>query len=166
MSIAIYSNGDKVEIPACTAQDIYSTEEQVVGRWIDGKPVYRKVISFTAPGGDIRIPLGSEVSALVNVYGYLDNGDFLIPFPMFAGSLTYFSAFFLFKSGEIVFRAVEGGYSGLPGIAVIEYTKPTDQATVELPAALTAAPAQVLYKAAPQSAAAVTLDAGIRTEEV
>lgn len=25
----------------------YSTEEQVIGKWIDGKPLYRKVIKFT-----------------------------------------------------------------------------------------------------------------------
>ena len=24
----------------------YSTEEQVIGRWIDGKQIYRKVISY------------------------------------------------------------------------------------------------------------------------
>lgn len=27
----------------------YSTSEQVVGTWIDGKPLYEKAISFTAP---------------------------------------------------------------------------------------------------------------------
>lgn len=27
-----------------TAKDIYSTTEQVIGEWIDGKPIYRKVI--------------------------------------------------------------------------------------------------------------------------
>lgn len=25
----------------------YSTEEQVIGKWIDGKPLYRKTITFT-----------------------------------------------------------------------------------------------------------------------
>lgn len=29
--------------------DNYSTTEQVVGTWIDGKPLYEKAISFTAP---------------------------------------------------------------------------------------------------------------------
>jgi hypothetical protein len=32
--------------------DNYSTDEQVIGKWIDGKPLYRKVISFT-PAGNI-----------------------------------------------------------------------------------------------------------------
>ena len=32
----------------------YSTGEQVIGKWIDGKPLYRKTLSFTAPnsGGE------------------------------------------------------------------------------------------------------------------
>ena len=25
-----------------TSKEIYSTEEQVIGKWIDGKPLYRK----------------------------------------------------------------------------------------------------------------------------
>ena len=27
--------------------EIYSTEEQIVGTWIDGKPIYKKTINFT-----------------------------------------------------------------------------------------------------------------------
>ena len=27
--------------------DIYSTDEQVIGKWIDGKPLYRKTIQFS-----------------------------------------------------------------------------------------------------------------------
>ena len=27
--------------------NVYSTEEKVIGKWIDGKPIYRKVITYT-----------------------------------------------------------------------------------------------------------------------
>ena len=30
--------------------NVYSTEEKIVGTWIDGKPIYRKVISSTLSG--------------------------------------------------------------------------------------------------------------------
>lgn len=30
----------------------YSTEEQVVGKWTNGKPIYRKVVTGTVPKGD------------------------------------------------------------------------------------------------------------------
>lgn len=33
-------------IPKCKQKNIYSTKEQVVGKWIDGKTLYRKVINF------------------------------------------------------------------------------------------------------------------------
>lgn len=52
------------------------------------------------------------------------------------------------------------------GIIILEYTKTTDETTIELPTALTAALTQASYKTASQSAAAVTLDTGSKTEEV
>ena len=35
----IVSDGKVLEVPGGVSQDIYSTEERVVGRWIDGKPL-------------------------------------------------------------------------------------------------------------------------------
>ena len=32
-----------------SSEEIYSTEETRIGTWIDGKPLYRKVVSFTEP---------------------------------------------------------------------------------------------------------------------
>ena len=29
--------------------NVYSEEEQIIGKWIDGKPIYRKVIITTSP---------------------------------------------------------------------------------------------------------------------
>ena len=35
---------------------IYSTNEVVIGRWIDGKPIYRKVLSTVGlPGGTKKV---------------------------------------------------------------------------------------------------------------
>lgn len=41
------------------AFDIYSTDEHVVGKWIDGKPLYRKVIKITS---DINLTADTWVS--------------------------------------------------------------------------------------------------------
>lgn len=46
----IVSNGKTLEVPSCSSQGIYSTEERVVGRWIDGKPLYR----IAATGGSVQ----------------------------------------------------------------------------------------------------------------
>lgn len=42
-----------------TASNNYSTEEQVIGTWIDGKPLYRKVISGTFPN---RVVTGMTIT--------------------------------------------------------------------------------------------------------
>lgn len=42
------SNAPSMRLVEEMTKDIYSTEEQVIGTWIDGKPLYRKVIDFGA----------------------------------------------------------------------------------------------------------------------
>ena len=44
----------------------YSTEEKIIGKWIDGKPVYQKTIAGTFTDGDTIL---SNVDTMVNVYG-------------------------------------------------------------------------------------------------
>lgn len=61
----------------------YSTEEQVVGTWIDGRPVYRKVVNFGA------LPNGAEKE----VKHGINNLDFVIKTDAFAYS--YSSGFFI-----------------------------------------------------------------------
>ena len=38
--------GESIDI---VQYDEYSTDETIVGKWINGKPIYRKVIPFTFP---------------------------------------------------------------------------------------------------------------------
>lgn len=151
--------------------DIYSTEEQRVGTWIDGKPLYRKVYALKGPSTlntwTTIITLSSEINVVRYDYYVLYKSGSFAPGPTFdslgnIGNLvhcvqhTYFQA--IVRGADVFLNS---------DITIISYyTKTTDQATIELPAALMAAPANVVYKAAPQSAAAVTLDAGIKTEEV
>ena len=54
---------------------IYSTEEQVIGKWISGKPVYRKVFSLNK-----KVSEGEEISTGCK----LDNVDILISLSMYA----------------------------------------------------------------------------------
>ena len=167
----IVSNGKTLEVPSCASQDIYSTEEQVVGRWIDGKPIYRRFLSGTVPSaaynsaGPIVIPgmdTIEDIDIIVNISFSLYKNTFVLPFVQESLAVLKWD-----KSVNTVRIQLTSDYNiGARLNVIIEYTKTTDQATIELPVALTEAPAQITYKAAPQSAAAVTLDAGIRTEEV
>ena len=56
----------------------YSTTEQRIGTWIDGKPIYRKVLNPTVSGtGYLQYSHGiSNFSHIVKAYGYfLRNSD-------------------------------------------------------------------------------------------
>ena len=79
--MSVYHNGQKVlnnitsaneEVMKEIAKEVYSTEEQVVGTWIDGKPIYRKVIDCGAlPNATAKeIPHGiTNLDMIINMYG-------------------------------------------------------------------------------------------------
>lgn len=155
--------------------DIYSLEEREVGRWFDGKPLYQRcmigTIGNTQNAWVTAFNLDENiVPARIDAYQWMENG-LISPFSFaeIGGSLTsslYASISVDYSSHRIAYRYQGAVLAGRRFYAVLQYTKTTDQPTIELPTALTAANTQTLYKAAPQSAAAVTLDAGIKTEEV
>ena len=49
----------------------YSTEEKVVGEWVDGKPIYKKTIVGAFNNGDVIM---SNVDTIVNAYGTMSAG--------------------------------------------------------------------------------------------
>lgn len=63
-----------VNISGHTCQKIYATEEQVIGTWLDSKPIYRKVfpLSFalsSAVNTDIIDISSLNIDTCVNIYG-------------------------------------------------------------------------------------------------
>lgn len=117
----------------------YSTEEKLVGRWIDGSPIYRKTytgtVSVTANQRQ-NIVLESaatcEVDTLVNVGGYMTTGTGsygknAIPFSETNSSGTpteWCEAYVVADTGEL--RAVRwssNNRSGLRYAIWVEYTK-------------------------------------------
>lgn len=134
------SNWEEVEEEG----EAYSTEEQRIGTWIDGKPLYRK--TFTIPSTSAK-PYYLDTSALNIENGFLDIGHSYLKISLSDGSVrryfavgvdveaastisnatansqlqTYFSndySMLIIESGSK--RTVEGGY------VTIEYTKTTD----------------------------------------
>lgn len=51
----------------------YSTDEQEIGKWIDGKSIYRKVISFTTGASTNTWTTIAELqfNRVINLYGYM-----------------------------------------------------------------------------------------------
>lgn len=65
----------KVNLEKNLIREVYSTGETVIGKWIDGRPVYRKVYTYEATGttsGSIILDssIHPDNAALINCYGY------------------------------------------------------------------------------------------------
>lgn len=119
-----------------TAENVYSTEETVCGKWIDGKTIYRKVITGTLAnenGNSIVFASVPElnIDKLINLHGNMidKNKAGHIVFPvsynrtngLFAAINMAYNA--LACTIEYHFLNNQGDYSGCTANVVIEYTK-------------------------------------------
>ena len=110
---------------------IYSTEEQVIGKWISGKPIYRKVFSLNK-----KVSEGEDISTGCK----LDNVDILINISMYAddswgnrwvSDISSGNPIYLTPNNYINVAAYSGSRDFYYNIHMIiaEYTKTTDTAT-------------------------------------
>lgn len=108
----------------------YSTEEIVVGKWMDGKKLYRKVLTLdisTPEGLNINVE-SLNISQITLIRGIFNDNqyNYMFPVPSYADGENRFC---LFYNKTDKFVHYEGGTSyGINGklIIVIEYTKTTD----------------------------------------
>lgn len=104
----------------------YSTEETKVGRWIDGKTIYRKVYTGTYSGsGSINIST-PDLENIINNYGYIkskyDNRHVPIP-SIFTTDSNYNCGISYFPNNRIEIR-IGGSFSNISDyVLVVEYTK-------------------------------------------
>lgn len=114
-----------------SAGKAYSTSEVKTGDvWTDGKPIYRKVVTFTSPTVDpssVTIPIGAP-DAITIVKSYVTiqtaTGRNYITLPYYYTTTAYANYYFS-PSGLIVYVA-GADYINKQGFAIIEYTKTTD----------------------------------------
>ena len=104
-------------------KDIYSTNEVKTNKvWIDGKPIYRKVLTGSiGTGSDNRIDVsGLSISATVNISGGINTGTTFIPFGYGTSESDYVN---IYQSVNqlVIQTAFAGTY-----YITLEYTKTTD----------------------------------------
>ena len=112
--------------------ETYSTEEQVIGTWIDGKPIYRKVVSTTisdfAGTKDIDlnvtdVDVFTDGKVLINTSSYTS-----IDYSQ--SSTSYYMRHWIFRktSSNNTVSVVVNMSDGVTGTiyVIIEYTKTTD----------------------------------------
>ena len=124
-----YLNGyEKVEDKG----EVYSTEEVRIGTWIDGKPLYRKVIktSFTIEKGstiytDVLVPHNiSKISQVTNAM-MVKGGNRI--FPYISANTGGVTCIAIVDSTNIIVRAYNDTWGTSEWYITLEYTKTTDQ---------------------------------------
>ena len=112
----------------------YSTEEiKTGGTWIDGKPIYRKVLTATLQNDEqvLSIEISPQLKSIVSIKGILSKGnvDFVIPYCFIDGSSTFQIYTYCQESNLFIMpRSTSGNYftAGCIVRAILEYTKTTD----------------------------------------
>ena len=113
----------------------YSMEEvKTGGTWIDGKPIYRKVLTATLQNDEqvLTIEISKQLKSITDIRGILttlQNVDFPIPYCFVDGSSV--NQVYVYCQGLnliIIPRSTSGNYfkTGCTIRAIIEYTKTTD----------------------------------------
>ena len=112
-----------------SANDIYSTNETVIGTWIDGKPLYRKSFNYTVTTGDsiIVADLSSlNIDTVCYMYGTFKDGNSLIEsIPFYLHSQYTIAPFYKLADKSLRLTVNISNLTGT-GVVIIEYTKTTD----------------------------------------
>ena len=118
------------------SKDVYSYDEVEIGTWVDGKPIYRKVITgkLAEENGDAYVFANVSdlnVDRLVSLYGTMtDNHDLSqitlqTSYNRTYGELAGINMYYSKINGDILYHFLncEGYYSGCTAYVIIEYTK-------------------------------------------
>lgn len=95
--------------------------------WIDGKPIWRKVVSFgaVAAGATEYFPLGIDLDTLVRDYTVVRSvpgGIIPMPFPSGAAGYTHTRWFEAISGSMCVCVTMGTAYGSVSGYTVVEYT--------------------------------------------
>lgn len=112
----------------------YSTDEKVVGTWIDGKPIYQKTIVTTMPTiSTDNVTAYQEINITdlhvdkgINIFGFVSNGMMLnCAWQPDNGTIYNTRSQFDTNNTRIVVSCNRQSFSGLDVYVTIQYTKTT-----------------------------------------
>lgn len=118
------------------SKDVYSYDEVEIGTWVDGKPIYRKVIAGKLAknnGNSIVFANVSElkINKLINLYGNLEDKVYKGQITLQAsynrtdGLAAAVNMYYDDSSASILYHYLDNGgaYSEATTHVIIEYTK-------------------------------------------
>lgn len=127
-----------IQLAECdgNSKEVYSFDEIEIGTWVDGKPIYRKVISgkLANDSGDNLIfasILDLKIDRLISLNGSMSHNDngvqivFPISYNKTSGLLGAVNMFYDVTTGNVNYHLLnnKGYYSGATAYVIIEYTK-------------------------------------------
>ena len=121
------SKGDKGD----PGDGVYSEQETVIGKGIDGKPIYRRVFHFTF-ANFIRIPNTSQsylkLDSIVRIQGMIKdkNGSQTYNLPFYYNEKEYVHVVYSNGGVTLSTSSNDNVLIGGTGTILIEYTKTTD----------------------------------------
>lgn len=109
--------------------DDYSTDEKVIGTWVDGKPLYRKVVNVTSPlnNGWGTVTNIGELDTMVSAKAFLfhSGSNYYLPLPYYENSNLYALVLY-YKNGNVSVNINGNAFFSKPITLIVEYTKTTD----------------------------------------
>lgn len=110
--------------------EVYSENEIRIGTWIDGRPLYRKVMQLTTPNEELAT-IGYLPENIIpqKLFAYMRSTyNSWYPLPQYIGSSTILSLW-VNDDREIRFSnsGPNSGYTNRPMTLIVEYTKLTDR---------------------------------------
>lgn len=126
---------------AQNAGEIYSTEETRIGTWIDGKPLYRKTYNTTSPSQtsawvNVSMDPINDVDQMIFIASRVDVNDTRVQ--QIFGGYQGFGLGWNTTSKQVIVYNFYATTSNQPLLLTFYYTKTTDTATIEVPAATAA----------------------------
>ena len=122
-----------------STHDVYSTNETVVGKWINGKPIYRKTVEFstsTLSAGENYVSHGlqniellmvnKDWSFLVDTHDGITVWQFGNSVNGNASALSAYSCNIVWTNASTISIYIGSGLSPEKVIITFEYTKTTD----------------------------------------
>ena len=108
----------------------YSTNEQVIGTWIDGKPLYEKTFVFTGTysGDQMNVPINMSIADTifpVDSWG-INGNDAICPFPYAHSSANNIGGFFISTNKNSIGLRFASGLTFKKVVITLRYTKTTD----------------------------------------
>ena len=124
-------------IKAIDGGEVYSTNERVVGTWIDGKPVYQKTIdygAFPSNGATKNVDIDSNLSidTVVSLNGIATSGTQSIPLPFAHPASNGVNSIFIRLNDQntttpkVQVYHTNNNYNSYIAKIILQYTKTTD----------------------------------------